>query len=67
MDNRPPKDAPNTLKSVMITCPKTGRPVATGRATGTKTNLNHLAPGSVQCPHCGAIHEWTGQDIFLGD
>lgn len=55
----------DTLKTVLIRCPKTGLPLSTGTATGTTPNLNLLLPGKVKCPHCGETHSWSVKDVFL--
>ena len=54
------------LQDVMITCPSTDLPLATGVqlssavfATAIFTNVR------LQCPHCGGEHRWNNADAFL--
>jgi endogenous inhibitor of DNA gyrase (YacG/DUF329 family) len=52
---------------VMINCPETGKPVATGismeRASFAPSILNNQVLHN--CPVCGRDHFWSKEDAFL--
>lgn len=54
---------------IMVTCPSTGKHVATGVSTD-RDGFVHLPgiPGVISgknCPHCGFRHAWTTADAWL--
>ena len=53
---------------VMITCPQTGNPVATGIETDEAT-FQRLpdARTHLHCPLCGQVHTWSKSDATLAD
>ncbi len=54
------------MHKIMITCPATGKDVATGILADTDT-LEKLPDGSsnAHCPHCGGSHPWSVRDAWL--
>ncbi|MEY2482406.1 MAG: hypothetical protein QOK24_934 [Verrucomicrobiota bacterium] len=55
-------------KKMMISCPKTSKPVFTGIAideVSFKDPTNRFTNNSVSCPHCGGTHTWSKEDAFL--
>jgi hypothetical protein len=57
------------LRSLVITCPDTGKDVYTGFAmTKQAFDASTLSDIPVkQCPHCGDQHTWSIEDARLGD
>ncbi len=56
------------MSQVMIRCPETGKPVATGMAMDRKSfDSATLERNSVQRPHCGKAHTWSKKDAWLQD
>jgi hypothetical protein len=53
------------MPMLFIKCPATGKPVPTGFAASTGTNLSGFKNNSVQCIHCGKIYTWDGKDAFF--
>jgi endogenous inhibitor of DNA gyrase (YacG/DUF329 family) len=51
---------------VMITCPKTKKPVPTGISMDKASfNSSTLTNNSVGCPHCGSMHVWNKKDAYV--
>ena len=51
---------------VMIKCPTTGKPIATGLATES-LDAEPLRDEVVSCPECGEDHVWQREDAYLED
>src|SRR5437016_3406434 len=51
---------------IMIRCPATGRAASTGIEMLAVDQLP-IVTGTMSCPACGRIHEWTKNDAWLGD
>ncbi len=54
------------MAMLMINCPVTGRPVATGIEIepDTLARLPNIGSG-LTCPHCGHHHIWKKRDAWL--
>ena len=51
---------------VMIRCPVTGGPIATGLVADAKTwNTRPIGLNRVACPACKQSHAWSKKDAFL--
>jgi hypothetical protein len=56
-------------KPVLITCPKTGRPVPTGLMMSEEVfarESNFANVPTVECRECGETHAWTKKEAYLG-
>lgn len=54
------------MPELLITCPKTGKPVATGfNMDEDALASNSFINNSVECPECGMIHEWNKEDAYF--
>ena len=56
------------MSSVMITCPKTGRPVST--AIDIEPSVFRKLPkvsARILCPACGQEHVWATSSAWLAD
>lgn len=54
------------MPMIYITCPVTGRPIATGLSLPEKYwDVVPLEDKQLHCPHCGQIHAWSKQDARL--
>lgn len=54
------------MATVLITCPKTRRPVATGLELDTLSFIwATLREQRVRCPACGRTHIWNKVDAYL--
>jgi hypothetical protein len=53
-------------RPVMILCPSTHKPVATGLSmTKTSHESTEFGRHALTCPHCGQEHAWATSDTFL--
>ncbi len=51
---------------VMIRCPVTGRPIATGLTADLRTwNDRPIGLNRVSCPECKQMHAWSKSDAHL--
>jgi hypothetical protein len=51
---------------VLITCPRTREPVATGLVLDTQAFIwASLREQRIRCPRCGKIHRWTREGAYL--
>lgn len=51
---------------VMIRCPVTGNPIATGLVAGPNTwNARPIGLNKVACPACKQSHAWSKKEAFL--
>lgn len=60
------------MAMVMLTCPKTGKPLPTGIELDERSfdTMAFEARGKgrasvVPCPHCGKAHSWGGGGAYL--
>ena len=54
------------MARVMISCPKTGKPVYTSFSCDEMAfRDNQFVDKSVPCPECGEVHIWTTLDAYL--
>lgn len=51
---------------LMIRCPRTGRPISTGRNADAATfRSSPVFFSQAYCPHCDATHEWFAADAWV--
>ena len=56
------------MPKIMITCPKTQKPVDTGLALDNRSfESATFTNNSVNCPHCREKHPWNKADARLED
>jgi hypothetical protein len=54
------------MVEVLITCPKTGKPVPTGfKMEPDSFDSNQMFDNAFQCPQCSLMHTWSKKDAFL--
>jgi endogenous inhibitor of DNA gyrase (YacG/DUF329 family) len=60
------------MAMVMLTCPKTGKPVPTGIETDEQSFAALMGaitgkgrPSNVPCPHCDKTHSWSSGSAYL--
>lgn len=55
------------VPNVMIDCPATGKPVATGFAMSAEAFAAAKLSGNEtdECPHCGQMHIWEMKEAYL--
>ena len=56
-----------TLPQILITCPITGEPAATGLTSDTESFGGEIFIEKYlsACPACGAGHTWNKEDAYL--
>jgi len=57
------------MPELLITCPKTNKPVETGIAMSKGPLADDaFQNNTLTCPHCGEEHVWSSKDTyFAGD
>ena len=53
------------MAMVMISCPNTGRDVATGIETDPSSFESFGAAAPIRCPVCGREHAWSKTNAWL--
>jgi len=53
------------MRSIMITCPKTRRPIRTALMINQSDFATSNPSGEVACQHCGNSHIWSAKDAYL--
>ena len=53
---------------MMITCPRTGKPVSTGHSSDSKSFSAIGAEGNKsRCSSCGGTHMWAKKDTWVAE
>ncbi len=53
------------MPSLMIHCPKTGKPLSTGiNMDAASFASSTLTDNTTTCPHCGQPHTWNKADVL---
>lgn len=54
------------MAQVLIDCPETGKPVATGwDLDWSGLEAAEIESQTLDCPICGKTHRWTKEDAYL--
>lgn len=54
------------MAQLLIDCPETGRPVATGwDLDWSGFEAAEIEPQTLDCPACGQPHRWTKEEAYL--
>jgi hypothetical protein len=55
------------MNEVLISCPATGEPMATGIIMSAESLANSKLKNNTTgpCPHCGELHVWDVEDAWI--
>lgn len=61
-----PRSDEGAGRRIMFDCPRTKKPVPTGVSIVPMEFKNSkILPGSTLCPHCGQVHAWSADSVYL--
>jgi hypothetical protein len=60
-----PKKKPNTIRRLLVRCPKTAKLAPTGETIDEKLWADVTKrTGRFTCPHCKEVHTWAKKDVL---